>query len=118
MRETAMRIYQSASGEWIFFDGGEKHFFATESEAWIMSREQDFITAARAANRKAWEGINELKALQREWAALDYGTTLDDGEGSNAGITGVMVGAVVFATADALETTLNAGHATNMARLL
>jgi hypothetical protein len=28
------------------------------------------------------------------------------------------VGAVVFDTANALETTLNAGHATNMAKLL
>lgn len=83
-----------------------------------MSREQDFITAVRTANRKIWEGINELQALQREWNALDYGSTLDVGEGENAGINGVMVGAVAFDTANALETTLNAGHATNMARLL
>jgi hypothetical protein len=113
-----MSVYQSADNTWIYFDGLVKHTGLTESEAWQMSREQDFITVARAANRKVWEGINELKALQREWAALDYGTTLDNGEGENAGISGAEVGAVVFATADALETTLNAGHATNMARLL
>lgn len=113
-----MSIYQAADNTWIYFDGLAKHTGLTESEAWQMSREQDFITAARAANRKVWEGINELKVLQREWNALDYGTTLDEGEGENAGITAVEVGAVVFATADALETTLNAGHATNMARLL
>ena len=113
-----MSIYQSASGQWIYFDGSEKHYFATESEAWAMSREQDFITSARIANRKVWEGINELKAMQREWAALDYGTTLDAGEGENAGISGAEVGAVVFATADAIEDVLDAGHATNMAKLL
>jgi hypothetical protein len=113
-----MSVYQSADNTWIYFDGLVKHTGLTESEAWQMSREQDFITAARAANRKVWEGVNELKALQREWNALDYATTLDAGEGENAGISGAEVGAVVFATADALETTLNAGHATNMAKLL
>ena len=113
-----MSIYRSASGDWIYFDGREKHYFATESEAWIMSREQDFITAARAANRKIWEGINELQALQREWNARDYGTTLDDGAGENAGIVKADVGAVVFASADALDAVLDGGIAGNMAKLL
>lgn len=83
-----------------------------------MSREQDFITEARDANSKIWEGINALKSLQREWNALDYGTTLDDGEGENTGITKAEVGAVVFDTANALITVLDAGNATNMAKLL
>ena len=83
-----------------------------------MSREQDFITEARAANRAVWDGINTLVALQREWNALDYGTTLDDGAGDNLGVTRSEVGAVVFDTAAALVTLLAAGHATNMAKLL
>ena len=83
-----------------------------------MARESDFISEARAANRKVWEGINALIALQREWNALDYGNTLDPGTGENEGITNVEVGAVVFDSANALVTTLNAGHATNMAKLL
>lgn len=83
-----------------------------------MAREADFITQTRAANRKIWEGINELVSLQREWNALDYGNTLDPGTGENEGITNVEVGAVVFDSANALVTTLNAGHATNMAKLL
>lgn len=83
-----------------------------------MAREADFISKTRAANRKVWEGINELVSLQREWNALDYGNTLDPGTGENEGITNVEVGAVVFDSANALVTTLNAGHATNMAKLL
>lgn len=84
-----------------------------------MSREQDFISEARAANRAIWDGINALVALQREWNALDYGNTLDAGEGENAGITKAEVGAVVFDTANAMVTeVLSAGHATNMANLL
>ena len=82
------------------------------------SRQQDYISAIRTANRKIWDGLNELKSAQREWNALDYGTTLPAGEGANEGITKTMVGSVTFDTANALETTLNAGHATNMAKLL
>jgi len=83
-----------------------------------MSREQDFITEARQASRAIWDGINALVALQREWNALDYGNTLDAGEGDNTGITASEVGAVVFDSANALVGVLNAGHATNMANLL
>ena len=78
-----------------------------------MSRESDFITEARQHNRALWDALNALETLQKEWNALDYGTTLDAGEGENAD-----VGAVVFGTADALRTVLNSGHATNMAKLL
>ena len=83
-----------------------------------MSRQSDYITEARAANRQVWDGINALKALQREYNALDYGNTLPDGSGENDGITKAEVGAVVFDTANALVTLLDAGHATNMAKLL
>lgn len=83
-----------------------------------MAREQDYISEAREANRAIWDGINKLVALQREHQAMDYGTTLPPGEGNNEGITKVEVGAVVFDTANALVAVLNAGHATNMAKLL
>jgi hypothetical protein len=83
-----------------------------------MSRHSDFITIARNANRKVWEGINELKSLQTEWNALDYGNTLTDGVNGNAGITKAQVGAVVFDSANDLLDVLATGVATNMARLL
>jgi hypothetical protein len=111
-------IYQSTSGDWIYFDGLVKHTGLTEAEAQQMSRENDYIGEARAAAREVWDGISKLKALQREYNALDYGTTLDTGAGDNAGITAAQVGAVVFDTANALETVLAAGHATNLAKLL
>lgn len=83
-----------------------------------MSREQDFITEARQQNKAIWDGINALVALQREWNALDYGNTLDSGDGDNTGISVAQVGAVVFDSANAFVGVLSAGHATNMARLL
>jgi hypothetical protein len=84
----------------------------------MAGREQDFYTLARQHNKAIWDGINALVALQREWNALDYGTTLDNGEGANAGLTKTDVGAVVFDTANAFVAVLAAGHATNMAKLL
>ncbi len=81
-------------------------------------RQQDYITLARQYNREVWNGINSLVALQREWNALDLGTTLPDGEGENEGLTKTEVGAVVFAAADALVAVLDTGVATNMAKLL
>lgn len=84
-------------------------------------RESDYVTRVRDANREAWNAIRKLKALQLEWNALDYSTTLgpevfDDGE--HEGLTAAYVGSVVFDTANAIETLLSTGHATNMARLL
>lgn len=81
-------------------------------------RGQDYITIVRQKNRALWDSINELQALQREWQALDYGNTLPDGEGDNAGVVPLEVGAVVFDTTNAMIAVLNAGHATNMAKLL
>lgn len=83
-----------------------------------MAREQDFYTLARQANTAIWDALNDLVALQREWNALDYGNTLEPGAESNAGLTDVEVGAVVFDTTNAFLAVLAAGHATNMAKLL
>lgn len=84
----------------------------------MANRHTDYISAVREANRQVWDGINTLKALQREWQALDYGNTLPDGEGGNEGYTSAEIGAVVFATTDALSALLDGGHATNMANAL
>ena len=81
-------------------------------------REQDFYTLVKQHNQAIWDGINALVALQREWNALDYGNTLDAGEGENVPLTRTEIGAVVFDTANAFVTVLNVGHATNMAKLL
>ena len=81
----------------------------------VMTSQQQFIDAAKAANRKVWDGINELVELQKQWNALDYGATLVDATG---GLTAAEIGAVVFDTADALVAVQGAGHATNQAKLL
>ena len=81
-------------------------------------RPQDYITLARQNNKQLCDALNNLIAVQREYNALDYGNTLEDGEGDNTGITKAEVGAVVFDTANALAAVLAAGHSTNMAKLL
>ncbi len=83
-----------------------------------MSRESDYITEVRQANRQLWDAINQLVTLQREWNALDYSTTLNEFVGENENLAAADVGAVVFDSANAMVAVLNAGHATNMAKLL
>lgn len=83
-----------------------------------MSRAEEYYQQVRDANRAIWDGINQLKGLQREWNALDYGTTLPNEPVGNEGIMSAELGAVVFDSANALEATLASGHATNMAKLL
>lgn len=80
-----------------------------------MPRHEEFVQDARRYNRMIWEGLNALAGLQREWNALDYGTTMP---AEVEGVQRADVGAVVFATADAIEDLLATGHATNMAKLL
>lgn len=83
-----------------------------------VARQQLFITNARNANRAVWDGINALKAMQREWDAEDLGNNPFDGAGDNLGVSSAEVGAVLFATTNALIAVLDAGSATNMAALL
>lgn len=81
-------------------------------------RDADYITRVRGLTHTLWNAIADLQECQRQWDALDYGNTLPNGSGSNEGITAAQVGAVVSDTANALVAVLEAGHATNMAKLL
>lgn len=83
-----------------------------------MSRQSDYITEMRSNARALWKSWEALMEAQREWNALDYSNTLKVGEGENAGIAGPMIGAVVFDTANAIKAVMDAGHATNVAKLL
>lgn len=82
------------------------------------SRGSDFYYRVRVANKQLWVALNALVAEQRQWNALDYGSTLLPGEGTNEGLVAADVGAVVFDTANAIAALLATGHATNMAKLL
>jgi hypothetical protein len=82
------------------------------------ARNSEYYDKARQANKQLWNAINDLLELQRQWNALDYGNTLTDGVGTNEGLTKAEIGAVVFDTANAMQAVLNAGHGTNLAKLL
>lgn len=83
-----------------------------------MSRQSDYISEVRSAATQLWNALNTLVDHQREWDALNYGSTLADGVDGNAGITATQVGAVVFDSANAIVTVLNTGVATNIAAVL
>ena len=82
-------------------------------------RDNRYIDSVITANRKVWEGINDLLELQKQWNALDYLNTLQiPQEGAKQGLLPAEVGSVVFDTANAFNAVLDAGHKTNMAKLL
>ena len=79
----------------------------------------DYVTKVRIAVRQLWDALNDLEALKREWAALDYLNTLSEAafQGENAGLDVEDI-AAVLTTADALWALLDTGHGTNLARAL
>jgi hypothetical protein len=78
-------------------------------------RQDQFIAEVRAAAKAIWDANQQLKALQAEAGALDYGTTLVVPDG---GPTRSDILAVAYDTNDALTALLATGHATNLAKLL
>ncbi len=82
------------------------------------ARQSDYISEARDLTRQLWDAINGLAVLQREWNALDYGNTLTEFSGQNESLSAPEIGAVVFDSANAMVAVLNAGHATNISKLL
>lgn len=84
-----------------------------------VEREKIYITEVRAIVKNIWDGINDLLAHQNEWNALDYTNTLDNGTGSNDGITKTDVSGCVFDTANELKLRImDTAHKTNLAKLL
>lgn len=77
-----------------------------------------FITTARTQVQLFWQAYLNLLGMQAQWNALNYGTTLMDGQGSNAGVTAAAVGSAVFDSMNAIQTVLTQGYATDLAKLL
>jgi hypothetical protein len=85
----------------------------------MANRHEEYVSIARQKAIQLWEAYQDLLSMQDEWAAQDYGNTLTiDPGGNNADILPADVGAVVFATADAIKVVMDAGHATNVTTLL
>jgi hypothetical protein len=79
---------------------------------------QDFISRARQLAKHQWDVAVELQAMQKIWNAQDLGNTLSPGEGENMGYDKDKVGAVVFASNDAVAAVvLGPGHSTNYTNL-
>jgi hypothetical protein len=79
---------------------------------------QAYYTQARQAARQLLVAYQTLQALQLQWNSLDYGNTLEPGDGVHSGLERGDIGAVVFATADAVGGLMAQGHGTNIAGVL
>lgn len=53
-----MQVYQAADGQWIYFDGIDKHYFDTEREAAIMASKQEYVRALQAAATAVAQAAN------------------------------------------------------------
>jgi hypothetical protein len=83
------------------------------------TRQQDYYTQVREANRAAWQAMLTLVSLQREWDAQNYAETLAPGEGNNSGLVASDLSAVIFDAANAVATVLATnGYSTAMTKLL
>lgn len=58
-----MSVYQDAIGQWIFFDGKNKHVFVTEGGAAEMSRKNDFGEEAQTRSTTLAQVISMLDSL-------------------------------------------------------
>ncbi len=83
------------------------------------TRQQDYYTQVREANRAAWQAMLTLVSLQREWDAQNYAETLAPGDGNNSGLVASDLSAVIFDAANAVATVLATnGYSTAMTKLL
>lgn len=87
------------------------------------ARQKAYVRLARANAAALLAAYQALLDLQLEWNALAYGDNLPDPTGVDITETGdnytkAEVGAGVFDTITAITTVLNAGSATNLAKLL
>jgi hypothetical protein len=87
----------------------------------LPARQAAYYREVRSLVQSLWASIYGLQDRQHEWDALDYGNTLidaGDADGDLNGITAAELGSCVHGTADAMVAVLDAGHATNLAKLL
>ena len=70
------------------------------------TRQQNYYTQVRQANRAAWQSMLTLISLQREWDAQNYAETLAPGEGENSGLVASDLSAVIFDAANAVAEVL------------
>lgn len=81
----------------------------------ISSRKRAFKSEVRDAAQRIWGAVQDLKGLRAEADAQNYGATLDDLDGE---VAAADILAIPYATADALNTLMGQGHATNLTNVL
>ena len=82
-------------------------------------QKENFIYSVRNAVKILMRGIDDLRGLRKEWDQ-EMNAVIDDSdfEGNNDGIVKTDVANVVGTTLDAFETSLSAGHGTNLYKII
>jgi hypothetical protein len=66
-------IYQSASGQLIYFDGTTKHFFATMEGAQRMASKQEYAQAAQAVTTTLAQVADKMEDMVTVYFDRGYG---------------------------------------------
>lgn len=87
-----MRVYQSEDGQWIVYNNGIKTYFATQSEALIMSEKIKFAEEVQAFVNAFTSLEEDAPSFQGVWGDREYligtdGKAITDPDIESLGIT-------------------------------
>lgn len=84
-----------------------------------INKKSNFVSRQVSRTAELLEAFNELLQLRSEWDALGYGQTITQNDlvGENTYLTPEML-ADAFTSIDALKAVMDAGHKTNLYRLV
>lgn len=66
-------IYQSSSGQWIYFDGATKRYFDTQMEAQQMASKQQFVNEMKEVSTLLAQASDRLDNLFTVYFDRGYG---------------------------------------------
>jgi hypothetical protein len=93
------RVYRAADGQWIYFDGAEKHFFATEGEARMANQKEIFAQKAQEAATTLAQVGDRLDDLVTVYFDRGYNSGgangIDDSDLTSLGITAAQLGGLI-----------------------
>jgi hypothetical protein len=84
-----------------------------------IGQKEQFIYSVREAVKLFMLGVDQLRAMRKEWDQQLNAVIIDaDFVGDNVGIVKVDIANVVGTTLDTFETSLSAGHGTNLYKVI
>lgn len=92
-------IYQSASNQWIYFDGAIKRYFDTQQEAIAMNQKETFVQKLQAAATQIAQASDQFANLETVFFDRTYNSgganQIQDVDIEATGLTAAQVGSLI-----------------------